>query len=307
MVPHADFAIDGVVWPNAAASRYVASDGMNWHVQQIGCGPSLLLVHGTGASVHSWEGLCSELAGDFALTAYDLPGHGFTDARPAADMSLDKIAERSGKLVTGLALAPRLIVAHSAGAAIAVRMVLDGRIPSPAAIIAVNGALLPFDGVARWLYPPLARFFAAGGYTAGMLARLAEQDGAVDRMLTSTGKRPPGRSVEFYKRLLRQRRHVQAALDMMSMWDLQPLQRDLPRLSVPLELIACGEDRSVPAQAAFAVADRVRGAHVHYLRNLGHLAHEERPAEIAAIVRGVLHKHGGTVPKHEAASQGEAN
>ena len=48
-------------WPNSAASRFVAAGGLTWHVQDIGSGPVLLLVHGTGASTHSWRKLVARL------------------------------------------------------------------------------------------------------------------------------------------------------------------------------------------------------------------------------------------------------
>ena len=36
-------------------SRFVEAAGLRWHVQILGNGPTLLLVHGTGASTHSWR------------------------------------------------------------------------------------------------------------------------------------------------------------------------------------------------------------------------------------------------------------
>jgi len=75
---------DGRDWPNRSASRFVSAAGLRWHVQQFGTGPVALLVHGTGASTHSWRGLAPILAESFSVVAPDLPGHGFTEA-PAAD------------------------------------------------------------------------------------------------------------------------------------------------------------------------------------------------------------------------------
>ena len=48
-----DWATDGRDWPNHAASRFVEAAGMRWHVQVMGSGPALLLLHGTGAATHS--------------------------------------------------------------------------------------------------------------------------------------------------------------------------------------------------------------------------------------------------------------
>ena len=123
---------DGRDWPHREASQFVTAGGITWHVQQYGQGPPLLLVHGTGASTHSWAWLAPLLAGRFSLVAMDLPGHGFTSAIPAARMSLPAISAALGDLLRTLHIAPAIAVGHSAGAAILARMALDGLIaPQP--------------------------------------------------------------------------------------------------------------------------------------------------------------------------------
>ena len=47
------------------------------------------------AATHSWRGLAPLLARDFFVIAPDLPGHGFTDPLPDADLSLPGMAEES--------------------------------------------------------------------------------------------------------------------------------------------------------------------------------------------------------------------
>ena len=46
---------EGRDWPNREASRFVLASGLWWHVQVMGSGPVLLLLHGTGAATHSWR------------------------------------------------------------------------------------------------------------------------------------------------------------------------------------------------------------------------------------------------------------
>ena len=57
-----DWAKDGRDWPNHAASRFVEAAGMPWHVQVMGEGPAILLLHGTGAATHSWRDVMPKLA-----------------------------------------------------------------------------------------------------------------------------------------------------------------------------------------------------------------------------------------------------
>ncbi|MBS0240804.1 MAG: alpha/beta fold hydrolase [Proteobacteria bacterium] len=292
----------GREWPNASTSVFVDVDGIRWHVQRMGSGPAMVLLHGTGATCHSWEGLASELSTEFALTIIDLPGHGFTQPVPRTRMTLPSIARLVSDLLRSLHVAPAIIVGHSAGAAIAIRMALDG-LAAPALIVSVNGALLPWRGGGRWLFPTLARAMASSGLLAHVLSRRADRPGVVERLLEGTGRLPPKRSVEFYRAALRRSSQVQAALDMMAMWDLEGLERDLPKLETRLLLIAAGEDRAVPADAAFAVSAKVPNAEVCYLRGLGHLAHEESPKQVAAAVRAALLQRPDPVSHAEVASR----
>ncbi len=79
---------EGQTWPNRHASRFVRAGGLRWHVQVMGAGPTLLLLHGAGAATHSYRDLAPLLAQDFTVICPDLPGHGFTETPPAAGLSL---------------------------------------------------------------------------------------------------------------------------------------------------------------------------------------------------------------------------
>ena len=68
-----DWSREGLIWPHREASHFVAAGAARWHVQRMGSGPPLLLLHGTGASVHSWRGLMPLLAQSHDVIACDLP------------------------------------------------------------------------------------------------------------------------------------------------------------------------------------------------------------------------------------------
>ena len=72
--------IDGRHVPNKEWSQFVTAGGVKYHVQITGPedAPVLLLIHGTGATTHSFAGLAPLLAPHFRLVIPDLPGHGFT-------------------------------------------------------------------------------------------------------------------------------------------------------------------------------------------------------------------------------------
>jgi magnesium chelatase accessory protein len=282
-----DWNRDGSDWPNRSASRFVEVAGLTWHVQIFGdlaaARPVLLLLHGTGASTHSWRDLAPLLAESFTLVMLDLPGHGFTSSPGAARMNLPDMAWAIASLLDHLRVKPELVVGHSAGAALLVRMCLDQRI-APLLLISLNGALLPFGGIAGVVFSPLAKFLAANPLAARFVAKRGESVQRVADVLEGTGSKLDQHGLDLYRRLFASPGHVASALQMMAGWDLVPLQRDLPRLTTPLLLVVASDDRAVAPETGMTVRDRVPGARVTYVRNVGHLAHEERPTEIADLI-----------------------
>ena len=278
-------------WPNRAHSRFVEAAGLRWHVQIMGEGPPLLLLHGTGASTHSWRALAPLLAEQFTVIAPDLPQHGFTTGRPAGGMTMPAIARAVGELLAALDQQPGIIVGHSAGAAIALRMVLDG-IAAPRAIIGLNAALLPFQGLGAALFPTVAKLLFLNPFAPHVFAGLSRGGDTARFLARNTGSRLDAVGVAQYARLLRTPGHVAGALAMMADWDLEALKRDLPRIRTPLLLVHGDTDRAIPLSAAREAAGMIKGAKLEVMPGLGHLAHEERPEEMAKIIISFAGEHG---------------
>lgn len=275
---------EGRDWPHREASRFVTAGGLEWHVQQMGSGDDLLLLHGTGAATHSWRGVMPLLARDFRVTALDLPGHGFTRGRPAGGLGMAAIARALGDLMSTLDVAPRMIVGHSAGAAIAIRMAIDG-IVDPARVVGLNAALLPFPGIAARLFPAMARLLFVNPFAPHMFAAIARQPGEVGRFLArSTGSTIDREGIDCYAKLFGCAGHCAGAITMMADWDLEQLVRDLPRLPTPLLLVHGAGDAMVPPATMREAAAKVAGARTELVAGLGHLAHEEQPAQIADLI-----------------------
>ena len=277
-----DFTRDGADWPNREASTFVEAGGFNWHVQRMGEGPELLLLHGTGASTHSFAALAPLLALRFEVVAPDLPGHGFTAARKGPDLSLPGMARSVAALLTALDFRPAVVVGHSAGAAILARLCLDLRI-APKLFVSLNGAFLPFGGAGRFLFPSMARLLFLNPLAPRFFAWSAN-DASVANLLRGTGSKIGRRGVELYARLLANRDHVAGALGMMANWDLTDLRRDLADLEPDVLLIVGQTDKAIPPRAASEVAAEIPGAGVETIPHAGHLAHEEEPERVCELI-----------------------
>ena len=177
--------------------------------------------------------------------APDLPGHGFTSMPTAGRLSLPGMAEALGALVRALGMPPDYAAGHSAGAAVLVRMALDGRI-APGALVGLNAALLPIGREHSEFFSRAAKLLAGLPFVPQVFAWGASNRAVAERLLRDTGSAIEPRGVELYARLFRHSGHLAAALGMMANWDLKPLLRDLPRLRPPLTLAVGTRDRTIP-------------------------------------------------------------
>jgi magnesium chelatase accessory protein len=271
---------DKRTWPNHEASRFVEAGGIRWHVQQTGRGPALLLIHGTGASTHSWRDLLPMLGREYSVLSVDLPGHGFTDPVTATRSSIKGMSDLIAALLRTLQVSPQYCVGHSAGAVILCRMALDGHI-APRAIVSINGAFVPFGGAARLLLAPAARFLADSPFMLRLISQRASNPANVARVIAGTGSTLDAAGIELYVRLVSNPKHLAGVLRMMSNWDLHSFERELPRLTTPLALMVGENDLTVPMCQALKAKQSVKNATVFTLPRLGHLAHEEQPALVA--------------------------
>ena len=171
-------------------------------------------------------------------------------------------------LLKALKLQPQLSAGHSAGAAILIRMALDGLI-APKAIVSFNGALFPIGGIAGPFFSPLAKLLVWNSFVPRIFARSADGK-SVRRLLDDTGSKLDEEGLSFYRRLFANHGHVSGALGMMANWDLRDLAPDMRRLMVPLTLVKALGDRTIPPADAEKAAAFAPHARVTALPGLGH-------------------------------------
>ena len=224
------------------------------------------------------------LAARFTVFAPDLPGHALTEAPRWFEPSLPVIAAALEELVEALAIAPVVVVGHSAGAALIARMALERSI-APDLLVGLGAALVPFAGVAGAVLRPMARLLAT---TSKVVPLRFRGRTTVERIVRSTGSSLDAGGVDRYLALTEQPHHVSATLSMMASWDLEPLFAELPSLATPFLLIAGEHDRAVPVAQQRAVAERLGAGRLVVVEGAGHLVHEERAEAVAgAICEGV--------------------
>jgi magnesium chelatase accessory protein len=277
---------DAETWPLAAYSRQVLHRPHRWHVQECGTGPILLLIHGAGGATQSYRGLMPLLAQTHRVIAVDLPGQGFTQLGAQQRCGLDHMAEDLLALCRSEGWKPELVVGHSAGVAIALRLYEMGLRPQKG-IVAINAALGNFKGVAGWLFPMMAKALDVTPFSASLFASTTTRSG-VRNLVRGTGSNLDEEGLEFYYQLATDKGHVDATLSMMAQWSLDGLLARMGQIDVPIHLISGLADKAVPHKVSRDAVAKLPNARLTELPDLGHLAHEEDPDTFAQLILETL-------------------
>lgn len=104
-----------------AASQFTDINGIRTHYRVQGNlnAPTLVLLHGSGSSLHTWQGWIDELSTEFKIITMDLPGHGLTGYEPNSTYDWPTYANIVDKLLTELNVTKFSIAGNSMGGAVA--------------------------------------------------------------------------------------------------------------------------------------------------------------------------------------------
>jgi pimeloyl-ACP methyl ester carboxylesterase len=131
------------MWSDLATAGFEVTfpvvNGMRTRVLTAGSGPALLLLHGTGGHLETYQKNVTELSAHFRVIVPDMIGHGYTD-RPDVDYTLDDYADHLFALLDHFDAPTAYLSGESIGGCIAAWMAL--RSPARAAALVLNTGIL---------------------------------------------------------------------------------------------------------------------------------------------------------------------
>jgi len=272
-------------------ARYLAQpsdlrtvDGVSLHVRDTGPrnAPVLVLLHGLGASLHTWEPWARRLDRNYRVVRFDFPGHGLSGAVPADDYRDPRTHRLLLALLDSLHISRATLVGNSMGGRIAwsftaehpervERLVLvspDG-FASPGFAYDKPAEVPAVLGVMRWVLP---RFMLR----ANLSPAYADPTRLSDTVVTR------------YHDLMLAPGNRQALLTRMQQTMLiDPLPR-LRRIGAPTLLLWGEQDQMIPVSNAQDYLNAIPQAQLVRLAGLGHLPFEEAPDEALVPLRAFL-------------------
>jgi pimeloyl-ACP methyl ester carboxylesterase len=268
----------------APPSRFVTVDGVRLHIRDTGRGEAtpVLLLHGFGSSLHTWEDWARLMEPGRRVIRLDLPGFGLTGADPTGDYSDLRAVALLDALLGQLGVAQVDVVGSSMGGRIAWRFAAE----RPERVRRL--VLMAPDG------------FASRGFTydkpAGVPLMMRALPYTLPTPLLRGGIAPAyadpraltPEALERYRDMMLAPGVRRAILDRMATQVLVPPEPILRRIEAPVLLLWGEADRMVPAAHAADYARVLRESRTVVLPGLGHVPMEEDPARSVAPVIAFL-------------------
>jgi pimeloyl-ACP methyl ester carboxylesterase len=269
-------------------STFIDVAGMKVHMRDEGVrdDPSpLVLLHGTAASLHTWEGWVAALKARRRVIRFDLPGFGLTGPSPDADYSI----ENNVRFIT--AMLDRLGVEHC---------VLGGN--SFGGNIAWRTALSHPDRIDRLILVD-AGGYALAGSSPPLGFRIAQLPG-LNRLFETTlprsliessvravygdpSKVTPELIDRYYELALREGNR-KALAQRFAQARPGELAARIPELKLPTLILWGGRDGLIPPEAAARFHRDISGSKMMMFDDLGHVPHEEDPVRTVSAVKEFL-------------------
>jgi pimeloyl-ACP methyl ester carboxylesterase len=267
------------------SERDVTASGVRLRVVEDGAGPPVVLIHGLFMDHRTWDQVRVTLGADFRVITPDLPGFGQSEKPPPSRFpyGIEAFTEAIADLYAGLELGRAILVGHGLGAAVALtlaarhselvsqlvlvspwihpeRPALENRL----ARLPMFGSLLFRQMVGRGLFRAYFRdrFFSRRGAASADAARI---DG-------------------FYESFNSPAARGSALATLRSSADTRAVMAQTSRIQTPT-LVICGlDDPLCESRFGQRLAREIRGSHFELL-DAGHLPQEERPADVARLIR----------------------
>ena len=277
-------------WPYYEYSKFLETDNFVWHYQLIGKpgNPIMLLIHGAGASSHSWAGLIPKLQ-EFQILTVDLPGHRFSKIKKGIRPQHDIIIRDLVVLFDSLKIKPNVFVGHSIGAVIVLSLsyIYKGPLSS---IVLINGALERFEGPAATIFPLMAKVFYASPLTKYWIRLFNSAETSLRKFLSISGSNLTSKNLDYYLQLMTDEDHVNGTLAFISSWSIGDIEKKLEKINVPALFLAGMSDGIVNYKTSVRANKKAFNANIKLFENEGHLIHEVSSAKVAKEISSFYKK-----------------
>lgn len=267
-------------------SQFVAHAGMSVHVRDEGPRDDvepIVLLHGTSASLHTWDGWAAALVPARRVVRFDLPGFGLTGPAPSNDYAMAAYVGFVVGLMDRLGIARATIVGNSFGGQVAWETALAH--PARfARLVLIDASGYPLNSMSVPLGFRVARLPMVNRVFEFVLPRSLIETSV--RNVYGDPSRVGPELVDRYYDLARRTGNRRALAERMKQAPAaSPNAGRIATLALPTLVIWGGKDGLVSPDNARRFHRDIAGSRLVLFDDLGHVPHEEDPARsVAALI-----------------------
>jgi pimeloyl-ACP methyl ester carboxylesterase len=249
----------------------------------------IVLIHGTSASLHTWEGWVKALKGQRRVISFDLPGFGltgpFAGQYEKGNYSGDAYAKFTLDLLDALKVDRAVLGGNSLGGEVAWRTayLAPARV---AALVLVDAAGPPFVPLSMPLGFRMARIPGLNRIAEIALPRALVEEGIKD-VYGDPSKVTPELVDRYFELTLREGNREALRQRMQHLVAGEHAER-IATLKQPTLILWGGRDKLIPPEIAQQFHRQIAGSQLVLFQDLGHVPQEEDPARSVQPVKAFL-------------------
>jgi len=266
-------------------SSFVSVQGMDVHYRDEGEGPVIILLHGTGSSLHTWDKWTKILSENYRVIRLDLPAYGLTGPHPQKKYALDDYRLFLEEFCKKLELNEFMLAGNSLGGAIAwyytsfhqdqvsqLHLLNPGGFMTKRSPIVFKLAKIPIlNKILRYVTP---RSFIK------MNLKEVYYD---DSKLTNE-------KIETYRDLILRENNRQSFIDRANVNPKEQTGR-LKLIQTPTLILWGRQDAWIPVSNSILFKQLLPNSEVVIMDETGHIPMEEKPVESLEIVIEFINKN----------------
>jgi pimeloyl-ACP methyl ester carboxylesterase len=272
--------------------RHIHLDGLRLSYLEEGSkvqgSPSIVLLHGLMGCAATYLPLMKELDLGQHIIALDLPGSGLSERRKGLAADLKSTTELVADAITALGLQRPILVGHSHGGTIALRLAATH--PDLVSSLTLLSPAHPYfqeaNSLIRFYLTLPGRLFA---YTMPWYPQWLQMIAL--RRMAGPQSWDTSERLHPYRENLRTPGTMSHLLRLLRTWhdDMSNLGRLLFKKLATPTLVLWGDcDRAVPVGTAGRLRARLKNSEFHVLNGVGHRPAEEAPAVVADYIHRLI-------------------
>ena len=270
-----------------APSKFMTVDGMQVHVRDEGPRDDpmpIVLLHGTSASLHTWDGWTQALKSQRRVIRFDLPAFGLTGPHPNNDYSIASYIHVVMGVVDQLGVGQFVLAGNSLGGQIAWGAAL-AHPQRVGKLVLVDAAGYPFEPASVPIGFRIARMPGVRVLMEKVLPR-GIVESSVRNVYGDPGRVTPELVDRYYELTLRTGNRKALAYRMDQR--LSGQEDTIKNIKVPTLIVWGAKDRLIPIDSAHRFAADIQGAQLVVFDALGHVPHEEDAVKTVDTVKAFL-------------------